>query len=494
MTLTDLLNALQAQGDIPASRVKNLKTSIRYLACALGKDTPEHCVEADFLLPEPHWKDKLNRYLGSLSPAPSPHTVRNTRNNLSFLFRTAAKCALLTPALPVPSPSLSRRALDQQSRQTSPYRGRWRTTHDVSYGLKPAQWPHDIYETWQQYCTDRQLKTRARTLADYTLFLQLYLGFLITIEGLSIHWDDLFDLTRIDQFVRWNSQRSQTRLTVCAVKTVGILRTVARHFNHPHASAIAAYRRELPMPEPVHRKKDHLLKLHELEAVALSELQDAYRPVTAHKQGTNALTDPCYLKRQKAPGLNRALQYQRAFILRLMVRIPLRQRNFREMQLDRNLYQDEDSHWHLYFRGDELKTSMRNGRINEYHVNLTTYCPALIPQLEEFLTVYRPRMPHATTASSVFLSRSGQMYHPVSFHREMATVVLRRLNKRFYPHLIRTIWASEYIARTGDFTTAALMLGDTVQVVLQRYHEILEKDHQQKASHFLADVLSPARS
>jgi hypothetical protein len=203
---------------------------------------------------------------------------------------------------------------------------------------------------------------------------------------------------------------------------------------------------------------------------------------------------PATLKRQKAPGLNRALQYQRAVILRLMVRIPLRARNFCEMQLGRNLYQDDDHHWHLSFQGEELKKSVRKGRINEYHVDLTTYCPEILPQLEEFLTVFRPRMPHATTVSSVFLSRDGQPYNPVGFSVEMASVVFRRLNKRFYPHLIRTIWASEYIARTGDFTTAALMLGDTVQVVLQKYHEILEKDHQQKASHFLADVLSPARA
>jgi hypothetical protein len=33
------------------------------------------------------------------------------------------------------------------------------------------------------------------------------------------------------------------------------------------------------------------------------------------------------------------------------------------------------------------------------------------------------------------------------------------------------------------------MLGDTVPMVLKRYHEILEKDHQDKASQFLTAVL-----
>jgi hypothetical protein len=58
---------------------------------------------------------------------------------------------------------------------------------------------------------------------------------------------------------------------------------------------------------------------------------------------------------------------------------------------------------------------------------------------------------------------------------------------------MRTIWATEFIARTGDFTTAAYMLGDTVQVVLREYQEILDQTHQQKASQVLADLLAGAR-
>jgi hypothetical protein len=61
--------------------------------------------------------------------------------------------------------------------------------------------------------------------------------------------------------------------------------------------------------------------------------------------------------------------------------------------------------------------------------------------------------------------------------------------KHFYPHLIRTIWATEYISKTGDFTTAAYMLNDTVETVMRRYQEILEKDHIIKASQFINDLL-----
>ena len=50
----------------------------------------------------------------------------------------------------------------------------------------------------------------------------------------------------------------------------------------------------------------------------------------------------------------------------------------------------------------------------------------------------------------------------------------------------------EYINATGDFTTAAYMLNDTVPTVLRRYQEFLDRDHQAKAQAFLRQALPPA--
>ena len=59
----------------------------------------------------------------------------------------------------------------------------------------------------------------------------------------------------------------------------------------------------------------------------------------------------------------------------------------------------------------------------------------------------------------------------------------------FYPHLIRTIWATEYLATTQDFATAATMLGDTLAVVMQTYYDIIHKDQHAKARAFLGTAL-----
>ena len=58
--------------------------------------------------------------------------------------------------------------------------------------------------------------------------------------------------------------------------------------------------------------------------------------------------------------------------------------------------------------------------------------------------------------------------------------------QRFYPHLIRTIWATEYLEKTQDFTTAATMLGDTLAVVMKTYYDIVHKDHTPKPKPFSA--------
>jgi hypothetical protein len=103
MTLTTLLERVLEHTDVPPSTGKDLRTSLRYLAKALGKASPEQCFEEDFSLPESLWKDRLNIYLGSLTPSPSPHTVRNTHNNLSFLFRKAQELKILQPLHGLPT-------------------------------------------------------------------------------------------------------------------------------------------------------------------------------------------------------------------------------------------------------------------------------------------------------------------------------------------------------------------------------------------------------
>jgi site-specific recombinase XerC len=173
-----------------------------------------------------------------------------------------------------------------------------------------------------------------------------------------------------------------------------------------------------------------------------------------------------------------------------LVRVPLRQRNVREMQLGKHLAQDpQTGHWHLEFRGDELKVGNRGPQVNTYHVDLTDYCPDFLPWLEEWLTVHRPKLPNAATSRLVFLTQHGKPHSQKSLHVDLSEAVGMYTGQRFYPHLVRSIWATEYLEKTQDFTVAATMLGDTIGTVMKTYYDIVAKDQHAKARAFLGTAL-----
>jgi hypothetical protein len=179
--------------------------------------------------------------------------------------------------------------------------------------------------------------------------------------------------------------------------------------------------------------------------------------------------------------LVRAIVFQQALILRLLVRIPLRARNICELRREQNLYQ-EDGRWTLDFQGEELKVSRRRGRVNHFHA---PFPEDLLPQLQEFLTIRRPLLRNAATAPWLFLTRAGNPYNPRVLWQELSIKVLQRTGKRFYPHLIRTIWATEYLTEhPGDIRGAAYWLNDTPETVFKRYHELGDVEHHQKGQAF----------
>jgi hypothetical protein len=57
------------------------------------------------------------------------------------------------------------------------------------------------------------------------------------------------------------------------------------------------------------------------------------------------------------------------------------------------------------------------------------------------------------------------------------------------PHMIRTIWATEYIKSTKNFIDAAYMLGDKVETVLHSYANLLDEDCEKRAQSWLSRTL-----
>lgn len=472
MTLTELFEALTQQGTIPAHRAKDLKTSLRYLARALNT-TPEQLINAEIL--ESRYQTTVRTYFTTLTPAPSRHTIRNTLNNLSFFFRMARTCGLLH----VPPPTASRlkmnRALENQVASTSPYRNR-DSLKKKPYCQPVVAWPDDILNGWTHYQSTRQFDLRPISLQIYESRLRSYVGYLTIIEQPSITtWNQLFDPQHLKRFLQWHAKRvGASRITTLGIHVAAIVRMIAKHQERPEYPLLKAFIQKLPTPTPMHDKQrpEHSLTLQELEQAGLTLLEEA-RTTIPHPHSRH-------------PGARATVKHGKALMLRLLVRVPLRQRNIRELQLRHNLYRDQHGIWQLQFQGDDLKIGQRGGRINTFHL---PFPPDLVQHLEEYLQHYRPRVHGAAESEHLFLNWQGDPYTKDSLAHTLLMQIYARTGKRFYPHLIRTIWTDTYLLHTGDVSTAAYMLNDRPETVLKRYHELRANDHIQKAYQFTGSLL-----
>ena len=60
--------------------------------------------------------------------------------------------------------------------------------------------------------------------------------------------------------------------------------------------------------------------------------------------------------------------------------------------------------------------------------------------------------------------------------------VYRYTGKHWHPHIVRSVWATEWIRKThGDFYTAAIMLNDKLETVIANYAHLLEENVAEKA-------------
>jgi hypothetical protein len=248
------------------------------------------------------------------------------------------------------------------------------------------------------------------------------------------------------------------------------------------------FRNKLPTVETWHHKTNpiHAVSLRELEQLGLQLLEQSRHPART--------TGPV-----KRKGLQRAITCQTALLIRLWWRVPMRSRSMREMDValpgvyvsEPRLYQDEHGVWQLRYQGEQLKIGKRRGKPNEFHV---PFPPGLVPHLEEYLRVFRPIIPNADRDPHVFISRDGTPLSSAMIRDRFTYTVYAALGKRLYPHLLRTMWTDQYLLSSGgDIDTAAYMLNDKPETVLQHYHELVGERQVTKAYAFNEAILGNSK-
>ena len=88
MTLADVLTELATRGALKQSRVPAMKTSLKYLASALGYEGPEQCPADGALRQEAAWGKALEAHFGAQDKTISVYTKRNVRNDIRKIFRS----------------------------------------------------------------------------------------------------------------------------------------------------------------------------------------------------------------------------------------------------------------------------------------------------------------------------------------------------------------------------------------------------------------------
>jgi integrase len=255
--------------------------------------------------------------------------------------------------------------------------------------------------------------------------------------------------------------------------------TIAKHWLKDAALADTLTRlmNTLPPIETVIDKSTRWLTLAQLEEVGLS-----LYPLNARRlQEYRTLRYPSYARAHSKRWT--ALYVEMSLMIRLLIRLPMRQRCIREMRLGRNLYQDHAGTWQIRFVGTELKVATRRGQTNRYEF---PFPRDLISLLEEWLREWRPKVarPEETL---VFVNSRGRAFTQLTH----VSCMFSRTTYRFTgvgitPHIIRDVWATEYLeAHPGDVGGAARRLGNTEQMVLRHYAHILKQNVDARAEDFL---------
>jgi hypothetical protein len=272
----------------------------------------------------------------------------------------------------------------------------------------------------------------------------------------------------------------------------------------------------LPDCVAVRDKEKYWLSLEQLELCAINRYPRNEVRLAAASPAVRQKLLTLNTKGQHSNLKDTAIYAFESLLLRLMIRVPLRLRNFCEMSWNptepekgKNLFR-KDGEWYVRFSGAELKIERVKGKIKSLE--------HLVPQdikelLEEVLTVWRPvitgipytlpeqgdvkaghyQEPPQTRAPAykkaphdvlLFLNKCGAPASRGVIRHWVKSTTYAYAGIAVYPHLIRDIWATTYIKRTGDIAGAAQRLGNTYEITLKHYAHLLDKEAEEKGDAF----------
>lgn len=513
------LNQVLERNLILRTRVGPIRTAVKQYAQILGYTDPGSCPSSVFIKPD----KARNRLIDGKAPQSlSTAGVRNLKNNISFLLRTAISLGIISPVAELASWKGSNSTQRPKRNEVN---------YPPKYALRPV--PQLLareladYERWCTKTVNRarpnRLYKRPNSFTKHLGTLLRAAGYLVKFKGKDPETIRLLTLVEPDNavdYLEWYIEQQGKHSS----GSVGVLSDIISLAKYLEISVeplsqkttiqqwlleIRKFKSSLPTPIKVEQKDKRWLSLDQLERVGRSIYPLNARRVQELSASTRNDLDRCLKNRRTHNRTFRGFAYNvmQSLLIRLLVRIPLRQRNLREMRwapnslaVGQNLYK-ENGTWRLRFRGNELKVRHVRG---EEHVIEFEFPADLVTLLEEWLYKWRPiviahqKLEHRGTErisdgqEFVFLNSHGR---PLPLNQ--MTHAFERATHKFTgiavnPHMFRTIFATEYIKETNNFIDAAHMLGDCVKTVIDRYAKLLDEDCAKRASKWITRKLDPS--
>jgi integrase len=527
MVLQSLLETAITQGFVVRSRIGPMKTAVKQYAAMFG-------IDAVNLPPDTYHLSKQALFAWCEQHASAeigPRTLANLKNNLRWLLDLGVKEKWLLPLSGPVIPWKSQKHLSQKrlSRglpsdgvpiDRSGYRLLLPLDQDKLYppgveayihrqraGLQVMPYAlRDELEKYLRWCASDYAPNRPAKIKKRPVSARLTRdavrsigGYVVHVAGmpaenLSLH--TLTDPLLAQGFVEWWVNERRQRVTRTITDMLMHLYTIAEYWlkAQDHAKGLLdimhAFGKAIP---GVWDKEASLMSLRELERVGLSCYpfnEERLQYSRYARAVANYLKDPVQYPLRHYGGTSlykTAARVQMSLIIRLLVRIPIRQRNIREMKLEHNIKRTSDG-WEVHFRSTELKVAARGGVVNEMRQPIPK---DLQPLLEEWLTVWRPkRLPAGSSSPYVFTNRYGRPMTSDVLTQAFTRTIYRFTGRYTTPHIVRDAWASEYLDATGDITGAADKLGDSPSTVMRHYAHILKRRAQDRTDLWLSSYLA----
>jgi hypothetical protein len=541
MVTLEALVTLASAGVSPARRA-SLKSVAKHYATMLGTDL-SRCRPEVYHLPT----DDRNALIDLKRPPHwQASTLRNCKSMIAWLLTFGETQGHLAPAETLfgwkQRRLITQKIFARREGETPPtvY------LHAERYGLHPlaekapqVSQDLDAYLAWCQgrprvpgrgkRHLPRRIKKNARSCATTREVVSMVAGYAVHILGRdpsTVTLEGLTDPEFLETFAHWMIHERRGAYTVRLRTGLGILKALVSHWlcQDAQAAEIGELVEGLGEPVSVRDKETRWLSLKEILQVAYSIYPFNERRLRESRHARMILkavqaheTTGWVAKYFTMRGV--AMNVQASLLLRLLCEFPWRQRQYREMELGKHLTQGDDGRWHLRYHGAELKRSHRRG---EENVLSGTLSPENGAFLDEWLTLWRPFLivpsttyvyrdtsiglppgsPRLTKASQaqrsqtqaevtgkepthVFLTKTGWPMRDFQIASLVKSATFRFTGVAVTPHLIRDIWATEYLqAHPGDYETVADRLGNTVPVVIRYYGHIQKAHAQAKADAF----------